>query len=295
MSEGGGASPLVDAAWLLAHRDDADLVVLDARIGPLEDAGGAVRYGSGRASFERDGHIPGARFVDLGSGFSDPAGAFAFTRPSADGLGRAARDLGVNTRSRVVIYDSLSGAWAARAWWVLRAFGHADVRVLDGGLKAWLAAGGALAFGPAAVPPRGDFIPVAKEGFFVDSAEVLAVVEGRKDARLVCASQRAEFTGEAGTSPRRGHIPGSFSSPYRELLDPAGRLNLERVREEVQRIGLERAPEVVLYCGGGVNAAGLALGLVAAGFDPPVIFDGSLNEWRADPALPLETGPERTA
>ena len=289
------ASPLVGADWLRTHRDRSDLVVLDARVGPATTSGGKVRYLSGQAGFERDGHIPGARFADLCDGFSDPAGAFAFTRPKADDFREVVQDLGIGENSLVVVYDSLSGAWAARVWWVLRAYGHRDVRVLDGGMRAWVAAGGAVAFGPAAAPARGDFTPIAQDGFFVDTAQVLAVVEGPDDARLVCASQRAEFTGEASDDPRRGHIPGSFSSPYRDLLDDTGRLRLDRVRGEVSRMGLDRAGAVLLYCGGGVNAAGLALGLAAAGYDQPVIYDGSLNEWRADPALPLETGPGRDA
>jgi thiosulfate/3-mercaptopyruvate sulfurtransferase len=288
-------SPLVSADWLWAHRERTDLVVLDARVSPVATSGGKLSYRSGRASFEQDGHIPGARFADLCDGFSDPAGAFPFTRPRSDDLRRVVRDLGVHQNNLVVVYDSLSGAWAARVWWVLRAYGHAHVRVLDGGLRAWLAAGGAVEFGAATIAARGDFTPAAKNGFFVDTVEVLAAVEGHGDARLVCATQRAEFTGEETDDPRRGHIPGSFSSPYRDLLDDMGHIQLDRARREALRMGLDRAGAVLLYCGGGINAAGLALGLAAAGYESPVIYDGSLNEWKADPTLPLEIGQGRQA
>jgi len=285
-----GMSPLVSADWLRVHLGGADILVLDARIGPAD---GNLAYSTGRTSFEQDGHIPGARFADLFSAFSDPAGSFLFTRPKADVFAGTVQYLGVNERSDIIVCDSSTGAWAARVWWVLRAYGHARVRVLDGGLNAWIATGGALEFGTAAIPLPGDFMPVAQDGYFVDVPEVLAVVEGRTTAHLVCASQRPEFTGAASPDPRRGHIPGSFNSPYRDMLDEFGRIDIDRVRLEARRIGLDGPNDVLLYCGGGINAAGLALGLVAAGYTSPKIFDGSMNEWRADAALPVETGPER--
>ena len=288
-------SPLVDADWLRAHQGHPDLVVLDARVNAQAAHGAGAAYSSGRASFETDGHIPGARFADLCSGFSDPTGHFPFTRPKAGGLRQVVQHLGIHRHSVIVVYDSLSGAWAARAWWVLRAYGHPRVLVLDGGLAAWRAAGGALEFGAAAIPAQGDFVPVALEGFFVDTPAVLEALERRGETRLVCATRRTEFTGEGSDEARRGHIPGSFNSPYRDLLDDTGRMQWDRVHREALRLGLDRKGAVILYCGGGVNAAGVALGLVAAGYPSPRIYDGSLNEWKANPRLPLELGPERPA
>jgi thiosulfate/3-mercaptopyruvate sulfurtransferase len=109
---------------------------------------------------------------------------------------------------------------------------------------------------------------------------------------MLCATQRAEFTGEGSEDPRRGHIPGSFSLPYAEILTVDGRLDLSRLIGEIERLQLTHARSLVLYCGGGINAAGLALGLASAGLSNIGIFDGSLNEWRADPELPLETGDD---
>ena len=288
-------SNLVSAEWLRAHLDQPDLVVLDARVGPAETAGGKPAYRSGRPGFEQDGHISGARFADLNNGFSDPEGDFLFTKPRADALALVMQGLGIRENSLVVVYDSLTGVWAARVWWVLRSFGHRRVRVLDGGLQAWKAAGGELAFGAEGAPPRmGDFVPLEQAGYYAGMQDVLDVVEGRSTARLVCALRHAEFTGEESDDPRRGHIPGSFNVPFRDTLDALGRIDLSRVRQEALRAGLDRAAEIFLYCGGGINAAGLALALREAGYDSTRIYDGSLNEWRANPALMLETGPERT-
>lgn len=287
-------SPLVDAGWLRAHLRDRNVVILDARVGPAASGAGA-QYRSGRAGFETDGHIPGARFADLCEEFSDPTGLFPFTRPKAEDLKKVVQALGIHRHSLVVVYDSLSGAWAARVWWVLRAYGHPQVRVLDGGLHSWTATGSALEVGAADAPVPSDFVPAPRKGFFVDTAEVISALHDPSNHRLVCATRRTEFSGETGGELRRGHIPGSFSSPYRELLDDSGRLRPDVVRREASRMGLDRAGQVILYCGGGVNAAGFALGLAAAGYPAPVIYDGSLNEWKADPRLPLELGPERTS
>lgn len=285
------SSPLVDVDWLQSQQGHPDLVVLDARV-EVRATGANTVYSSGRASFEADGHIPGARFADLFAEFSDPAARFPFTRPQAEPFKAVLQRLGIRTDSVIVVYDSSSGAWAARAWWLLRAYGHPQVRVLNGGLTAWIAAGGTLEHGAAALPSQGDFVPVPLAGFFVDTPEVLAALGTPAEIRLVCATRSSEFTG-AKSEPRSGHIPGSFSVPYRELLDDLGRLRLERVHREAARLGLAREG-TILYCGGGVNATGVALGLLAAGYPAPRIYDGSLNEWKADPRLPLERGPERS-
>lgn len=292
---------LVDAEWLKAHYTHPDLIVLDARIGPQVTEARGSPYTSGAASFERDGHIPGARFMDLLTELSDPSARFPFTRPQNTALREAVQRVGIRERSVLVVYDSMSGAWAARAWWVLLAYGHPSVHVLDGGLAAWHAAGGDLEYGSAVVPAPGDFVPEARDGYFVDTPDVLAALERPANVRLICASRLNEFTGDGSNEPRRGHIPGSFSVPYRQLLDEQGRLQLDRVKCEALRLGLKPTvgfqPKVesILYCGGGVNAAGLALGLLTAGYSSFQVYDGSLNEWRDDPRLPLELGPDAAA
>lgn len=278
--------PLVSAQWLLEHRGDADLVVLDARIQRSVDAQGATLYADGREDFERQGHIPGALFADLFGAFSDPHGRFLFTRPKAAELQAELRRLGVNDRSHVVVCDSLKGVWAARVWWLLLAYGQARVSVLDGGLAQWQAAGGELAYGPSAPTTPGDACTGEIAGRFVDLAQVQGWLQQRGAAQLVCGLRPNEY--------RAGHIPGSLNLPYVQWLDERGQLRVDRVALATAALQIEPGDELTLYCGGGVNACGLALGLVAAGhpLERLHVYDGSLNEWRADPALPLVQGDQ---
>jgi thiosulfate/3-mercaptopyruvate sulfurtransferase len=281
-------TPLVDAAWLKAHHDD--VLILDASIDRNPKADGNSQFRPGGRVFE-EGHIPGARFADLFAAFSDPDAPFPFTRPSLRQVEAEARAVGINNDSTVVVYDTLGGAWAARLWWVLLSFGLADIRVLNGGLKAWTAIGGAIETGPADSVPPGNFVARALDGFFVGKEEVLALLETDGPRRpLVCGVRHEQYTGLGSDDPRAGHIPGSISLPYHALVGEDGLIDIARVKALIREKGLDDGAEPVLYCGGGVNAAGLALALGAVGQFNPAIYDGSLNEWKADPDLPLVRG-----
>jgi thiosulfate/3-mercaptopyruvate sulfurtransferase len=284
------ASPLVSADWLKARL--AEVVVLDASVDRSVDESGATIFKPGHALFDK-AHIPGAQFADLFAAFSDPAGEFLFTRPTAEGLERAARAVGISSSSMAIVYDSLGGAWAARLWWVLRANGFDAVHVLDGGLAAWIAAGGPIEMGPASAVAAGDFIAAPRAGFFVDKDDVKALIgQDKMERPLVSGVRHAQYTGEGSDDPRSGHIPRSISLPYNELLGPDGLMDLEKLAEIRDRKGLKDGPAPVLYCGGGINAAGLALALSTIGQQDLTIYDGSLNEWKADPNLPLVRGGE---
>lgn len=269
------AGPLVQAEWLHAHL--GRVVVLDASIDRRPEG-----YFPGDALFAA-GHIPGALFADLFAAFSDPAAPFPFTAPTAEGLERATQRLGISAETDIVVYDSLTGAWAARLWWVLRAFGHDRVRVLDGGRAAWKAAGGAVAQGAAVAPEQGSFTARPRPGFFLGTAQVEAAIG---TVPMLCAMRVDEFAA--------GHIPASRSLPYASLLGADGRLDLAAVARARTTLGLAPGAPVILYCGGGINAAGLALAFTALGEDRVQIYDGSLSEWRADPARPLERSAEAT-
>lgn len=278
--------PRVHASWLREHCDDADVVILDARIHRSIDAQGGGVYSSGRHDFEQAGHIPGAVFADLFGGFSDPAGRFLFTRPSDAQLQAELQRLGVHEHSHVVVYDSLNSIWAARVWWLLLAYGLKRVSVLDGGLARWQAAGGALAFGAVEAVEVGDARARQIPGRFVDLAEIKHWLAQPDAGQLVCGLRPPDY--------QAGHIPGSLSLPYVDWLDGHGMISVEQVQRCTAAQGISPATELTLYCGGGINACGLALGLMAAGHsvDKLHVYDGSLNEWRAHPSLPLTQGAQ---
>ncbi|WP_298228945.1 rhodanese-like domain-containing protein, partial [Gryllotalpicola sp.] len=137
-------SPLVTSDWLAAHRGSDNLVVLDATVLVVPGFNGQSAYLSGDEQYLVTGHIPGAVFADVMEVFSDPEGEYPFTRPSRGQFEHAARTVGVDSDSAVVVYDNAVGQWASRLWWLFRAFGYDDVRVLDGGLKKWVAEGRAV-------------------------------------------------------------------------------------------------------------------------------------------------------
>ncbi|WP_019063450.1 sulfurtransferase [Streptomyces prunicolor] len=282
------ASAFVDAAWLHRHLDD--IVLLDATVDRRTEPDGTTVFVDGLA-LHTERRIPGAHFADLVAGFSDPLAPFPFTRPSSDRIAAYARELGIRQDTEVVVYDRLSGAWAARVWWVLRSAGITGVRVLDGGLTAWEAAGLPVTEGREAPPPPGDLVAAPAREHFTDLARMRLIADGDDPTPAVCALRHTEYLGDPAR-PRSGHIPRTTNLPYADLLAPDHTLDLERTAHLAQLHGLREGAGTVLYCGGAINAAGLALALREIGIDDVVLYDGSLGEWRAHPELPLAVGPE---
>lgn len=288
--------PLIAAPWLVAHR--AEVIVLDASVGRIGRPGGATDFVSGRDVFTQ-AHIPGAHLADLFGAFSDPDAPFAFTRPHIAALEQEARRLGIRNDSNVVVYDRLGGAYAARIWVLFRACGFDRVRVLNGGLTAWVHAGGIVETGPEVSASPGDFTAHPVPSIFVSTEEVMELVASGDTSRspLVCGLRKVQFTAEGSDDPRLGHIPGSLNLPYADLLDSMGRLDFARLNDALEELQL--GPELgrqitpVLYCGGGINAAGLALSLAATGRPSFRIYDDSMNGWTADPSRPEHRGQER--
>ena len=281
--------PLVDDTWLAAHLDDPRLVVLDATaLLPSPRHDGDHRSASGRPDWAAR-HVPGSHHADLTGDFSDPDAPHHFAAPAPDALAAALARLGVGEGSEVVAYDTGGGIWAARLWWMLRAI-SVPAAVLDGGLAAWEAAGRPVATGAAeAAPAAVPVTPVPRPELWSDIEEVAAVSRGERPGTLVCALPTGGYDGSAPTRySRRGHIPGSVSLPGRGLLDETGRM-LPRTRLAERTAALSEASPVVLYCGGGISAAGAALALTLLGRTDVSVYDGSLEEWSKDPERPLES------
>lgn len=281
-------TPLISVAELAAN---PQLRVFDASLelhSPAFD--GDYRMNSGRERYLA-GHIPGATHVDVATQFSDPTAPLHYTHPQPQRLTDELARLGVSAGEELVVYDSSGTLWAARLWYLLRWIG-VPVRVLDGGLAAWTAAGHPIETGD--VPERE---PVAswKAGVvhdaWIDKNELIE--RAADDSRpLVCSLPAGSFTGAQATRySRRGRIPGSVNVSSRDLFGSDGTLvDAEQIDAKYAAAGVDGSDEVLLYCGGGISAAAGALALVAIGRETVRIYDGSLEEWSADASLPLELG-----
>jgi thiosulfate/3-mercaptopyruvate sulfurtransferase len=260
-------------------------VLLDVRWA-LGDPHGAEHY--------RDGHLPGAVYVDLDTELAGPhaPGAGRHPLPEIGALQEKARRWGVTRRRGVVVYDNSGGLAAARAWWLLRWAGVPDVRILDGGLGAWAAAGYGQATGEARPRPEGDIVlsPGYLPTLTADEAVALAGSGVLLDAR---AGER--YRGEVEpVDPRAGHIPGAVSAPTGANLDGDGtfRSTAElKARFAGLTGGGPSGEDVVVgvYCGSGVTAAHEIAALAVAGIDA-ALYPGSWSAWSSDPARPVAVG-----
>jgi thiosulfate/3-mercaptopyruvate sulfurtransferase len=283
-------APIVSTQWLADHLGSDDLVILDATVLQAKQPSGTPAFVSGDEEYLVHGHVPTAVFADILGVFSDPDGRFGFTKPSAEQFEAAAASVGVDNHTTVIVYDNSVGHWAARIWWLFRAFGHDHVAVLDGGLRKWTAEDRPLDVGY--VPPRSveGFSATEHPEFWVDKAYVSSIVSGTTDAALICAVPSKEFTGEHTYRARAGHIPGSVNAPAAHLVDRKTNafLPADALRALFTSVTSAGSP-IVSYCSGGIAAASDALALAMIGRTDVAIYDGSLNEWAADPDLPLVT------
>lgn len=236
----------------------------------------------------RAAHVPGAAYLDLDTELAGPPGQHGrHPLPEPAVLQDALRRAGVMADRPVVTYDGGAGLAAARAWWVLRWAGHEDVRVLDGGLAAWVAEGHPVQSGEPGVPP-GDVVvrPGSLPVLGPDEAAAMAC-----DGVLLDVRAPARYRGE--TEPVdavAGHIPGAVNAPDAETVGADGRpLTAEALRARYARLGVDSTRPVGVYCGSGITAAHTLLALAGAGIDA-TLYPGSWSEWVADPARPVATG-----
>jgi thiosulfate/3-mercaptopyruvate sulfurtransferase len=246
-----------------------------------------VRWALGRTdAHERylAGHVPGAVYVDLETELAGPPSTAGGRHPLPDvaDLEAAARRWGLREGAPVVVYDDLGGTSAARAWWLLRWAGVGAVRLLDGGLDAWTAAGFSLEAGDVLAEP-GDLVVRPGAVPTVTADEVAAWPGTLLDAR---AAERYAGLVEP-VDPRAGHIPGARSAPTWGNLDGSGRfLPDEALRERFAGVG----GPVAVYCGSGVTAAHEIAALATIGVDA-ALYPGSWSAWSSDPSRPAATGP----
>jgi thiosulfate/3-mercaptopyruvate sulfurtransferase len=282
---------LVETGWLAGHLDDPAVRVLECTVylHPADGPGG-FRVESGRAMWAQ-GHIPGAGFADLQEDLSDRASPLRFMMPPASQFAEAMGRYGVGDGVRVVLYDRAVNMWAARVWWMLRAFGFEQAAVLDGGWKKWTLEGRPVATDDGARPPR-RFLARPRPGLIADKAGVLAAL-GDDRACVLNALTPEQHRGTGGTTyTRPGRIAGSANVPARDLVDPRTHAYLPAgvLRARFAEAGALDTGRVITYCGAGIAASSDAFVLTLLGRDDVAVYDASLSEWAADPAAPMETG-----
>ncbi len=273
---------LVDVTWLERHRGDEDLCVLDA-------SWHLPNSGRDAGSEYLAGHIPDAVFFDIDR-IADTDSGLPHMLPDAEHFAREVGQLGVDNRTRVIVYDSVGLFSAARVWWMFRVFGHERVAILDGGLPAWQRAGLPLEAGPVErLPAR--FVAQADP----EAVWTLEDVHGNLDtgsAVLVDARPSGRFDGSA-SEPRpglpSGHIPGARNIPFNMVTDPDTGCVRPPTELREQFADLDDRL-VVCSCGTGVTACVLAFALHRLGRDDVAVYDGSWTEWAGRGDLPIEIG-----
>jgi thiosulfate/3-mercaptopyruvate sulfurtransferase len=276
---------LVTPEWLHAHLDDVRILDVRGHVATQEP-----RYRVEPEAY-RAGHIPGAAFVDWRRDFTDRDDPVPVQLAPPDVFAADATRLGIANATVVVAYDDYRNVLAGRVVWALRTYGHERAHVLDGGLRAWVAAGRALAQGDE-VPAPAD--PPYRTGERRPTLWSLQDMQDALDRDVLILDARAhdEYAGIESHARRHGHVPGAVNVPYRELLAGDGPFRpAEELRQAFADAGIDvtaiRTP-VVVYCNGGVSATAVANGLALAGGPDAAVYDGSWNEWGNRSDTPIE-------
>lgn len=280
-----GREPIVETEWLADHLSAPDIAVLDASWHlPTMNR-------DSRREFLAE-HIPSAQFFDIDE-LSDEASDLPHMLPSTVKFASRMKEMGIGDGVRVVIYDTTGIYSAARAWWSLRAMGHKDVAVLNGGLPKWKAEGRALEDGPAKQRARTHFTPRFNAALVADLYDVKGYVS-TGNTQIIDARPAARFRGEeAEPRPglRMGHMPGAKNLPFAQLANPDGTLkSAAEVQEAFAAAGVDTQGPMVTTCGSGVTASILSLALAAIGHPDVGVYDGSWAEWGQDNGLPVVDG-----
>lgn len=244
---------------------------------------------AGRRAWQQ-AHLPGALHADLDRDLSGPKTGRNGRHPLPDRNAFAATvgAWGIRPGTPVVAYDAQGGPYAARAWWLLRWLGHAEVAVLDGGPAAWLAVGGTLDSAEPAVTAAPPYPARAPGMPTVDAATLLA---GLAERQVVDARAAERFRGDVEPLDRvAGHIPGAINRFFKDNLGADGRFKpAPQLRAEFEALGLD-AGRTVQQCGSGVTACHNLLALAHAGLGVTTLYPGSWSEWCSDPGRPVAKG-----
>ena len=277
---------LISAQELMQQLSDPAVRIYDTSVLLLAAEQGYTSQ-PGRERFLRE-HIPGAGFINLSEDWSDTRSPYNNTLPQIDALAEAIGRDGISNDNLVVLYSSSHLMWATRAWWLLRYAGHTNVKVLNGNLAAWLDAGLPVEAG-AKVYAAATFSPSERADVFVSTAEMVAGMEEGVCTVNALSPALYEGTGEFYYG-RRGHIPGSRSLYFSDLLENEFFLPAEQLHQTLEARGMLSASRTLIYCGGGIAATLEGFACVLVGQENVGVYDGSMSEWAANEELPLTLG-----
>jgi len=274
---------LVEALWLADRLRDPRTVLLDATLPPV----GVVPPGDTHARYLA-GHLPGAVFFDIDV-LSDHSTSLPHMLPSADTFSRQMSSLGIAEDDTLVVYEQEGVFSAPRAWWMLRTFGARHVHILNGGLRAWRDAGLPIESGPVQLPVA-SFHATLTPGAVKTFAQVQQMLaEGAQIADARSAARFAGSTPEPRPGLRSGHMPGSISLPFTELVDDGRMKDMSTLRAIFAAKSIDIAQPITTTCGSGVTAAVVLLGLELAGAKDVSLYDGSWAEYAQQPEAIIET------
>lgn len=284
--------PLIDVDTLLRRLRDPDragaqLRILDARFELLDPPAGRRMY--------RQGHVPGARFVDLDEVLAAPPERHGGRHPLPDMATFVAwmGENGVGDEHEVVVYDQGGTMFAARAWWLLRYAGHGNVRVLDGGYRAYLEADGPIAVDEPEWAPTSLSLKLRPE-MAVDRVRLRGMLYDPQVCILDVRSPE-RYRGETEPiDPKAGHIPSAVNRPYESTMTASGRFRRPDELREQFAVAAGRS-EVVSYCGSGVSAAHAILAMQVGGIRDARLYTGSWSDWCSYDDLPVALGDEEDA
>lgn len=244
------------------------LVIFDCRFNLGNKTQGYDQY--------RAGHIPDAYYLDLEKDLSSPIAQHGGRHPLPDPeiFSQKMRDCGVNHQSAIVLYDDSRMAYAARAWWLLRYFGHQQVFILDGGFNAWVTHGGALDRREPALK-SGNFNANIQPDWIVDRDTIL---KNEKNFLLIDSREAKRYRGEEEPiDPVAGHIPGAVNYFWQEATNEQGFVK-PPADQQARWSDLPQHDNLVVYCGSGVTACVNLLSLELSGIDAK-LYPGSWSDW----------------
>ncbi|WP_145476888.1 3-mercaptopyruvate sulfurtransferase [Yersinia similis] len=277
---------LVTPQWLAAHANDANIVILDARMSPP----GLIPKRNIQAEFEQS-HIPGAVYFDIDA-VADHSTGLPHMLPSPQLFSEMAGQLGITEQHTLVIYDEGNLFSAPRVWWTFRTFGAKNVRILASGLSGWQQAGYKLESGP--VHPTPQTFNVTFNATAVSSVDEVLAVLGNNEVQILDARPSARYKAqepEPRPGLRLGRIPGSINIPWGTMVENGHLKSPQALAEIFAAQGVDLTKPIITCCGSGVTAAVVALGLAAVNAQSVSLYDGSWAEWGASNSLPIDETP----